>query len=393
MRKIKNLYLYDIIVFMTIWVYFSLNANYIDFPGSHILRWVFPGILIILGIMRNGGRIIKPPGILIWISIAVFPSIIFSSYANIAFIKYLSIVVILYGSYIFFCYLNNKKLLVRYFDIFITVIIIFQILNFIFVILGINYDSGRALGITTNSNTLGVYSNLSYLAIIYLLFNKIKSKTSKIVYFGLLLTSVYTSIASGSRAAFIVLIINILASLFLKFKRSPFMLFCFIIAGVFFYIFISDKIDSLNIVALNRLIDEGTSRADLWNVAISVWEKHQIFGVGYTVSNYYNLLEKGMAFHNSYISYLVETGVWGVIFLSIGFIVLIIKIWNTLSIYKYRASESRNALFFACFMGLSLLIAAWSESFLFAVGSTEGFIFWFLIAWILSYISKMCNGE
>lgn len=393
MRKINNWFLCDIIVLMTIWVYFSLNARYLNFPGSHILRWVFPGLLIMWGILGNDGKIIKPPAILVWISLAVLPSIFFSSYGNTAFVKYLSLVIILYGSYIFFCYLNNKELLVRCFNILILVLIIYQILNFIFVIAGINYDSGRALGITTNANTLGVYSNLAYWAIVYSLFNT-KKKIFKIFYWGLLVTSVFTSIASGSRTAFIVLIINILITGFLKFRHSPLILVFGIGVALVAYLFFSGKMSSLNIMALNRLMEEGgTTREDLWNCAISVWREHQIFGVGYTVSNFYNLIERGMAFHNSYISYLVETGLWGVILLSVGFCGMIIRIGNSISLYRDKLSKSINELIVACVMAGSLLIAAWSESFLFAVGSTEGFTFWFLISWILSYINQMCYED
>jgi hypothetical protein len=43
----------------------------------------------------------------------------------------------------------------------------------------------------------------------------------------------------------------------------------------------------------------------------------------------------------------------------------------------------------AFIMMVSLLVAAWSESFMFAVGSTEGFTFWFLLAWLRAYIQNM----
>lgn len=393
MRKINNRFLCNIIVFATIWVYLSLNARYLNFSGSHILRWVFPGLLILWSILGNEGKIIKPPAILVWTTLAVLPSIFFSIYGNIGFIKYLSLVVVLYGSYIFFSYLNDKNLLVSCFNKLIIILIIYQILNFIFVAAGVNYDSGRALGITTNANTLGVYSNLAYWAILYLLI-KTKSRLVKMFFGILLITSVFTVIASGSRTAFVVIVLNILLTGILLFRHSPVFLIFLLGIGVGIYFLLSGKLSGLNIVALNRLMEEGgTTRGDLWESAITIWRENKVFGVGYTVSYLFNPIEPGLAFHNSYVSFLVETGIWGVIVLGIGFTGLIIRIGKFIILYLHRKQKGFNEFVIACIMSVSLLIAAWSESFLFAVGSTEGFIFWFLIAWILAYINQVYYGN
>lgn len=389
MRKITLQPLEKVLIFMTIWVYFSLNANYLNFPGSHIFRWVCPGILIILTIVKQRGKIIKPPSILIYITCAVLPSIIFSVYATTAFVKYVSLVIVFYGSYIFFSSLNDTNIMKSYFNILVHILIVFQILNSIFVILGINYDSGRALGITTNANTLGVYANLSYWAIIYII-QSTKKIYLKTIYFLLLITCVMSVIASGSRTAFVVLVLDILITGLLFFRHSP-LIIVFIIGCIFMiYLFYSGKFTSTKILALNRLMEEGgTERANLWQAALGVWKNYQLFGVGYTVSNFFNPLEHGMAFHNSFISYLVETGGWGATILGVGFINMFRKsiqmLWRCRD--KYRIGN--NEVSVAIIMLLVLLIAAWSESFLFAVGSTEGFTFWFLLAWILVYIRKM----
>jgi len=43
-------------------------------------------------------------------------------------------------------------------------------------------------------------------------------------------------------------------------------------------------------------------------------------------------------------------------------------------------------------MALELMLAAWSESFMFAVGSTEACLFWVLIAWIIAYKKKAAKA-
>lgn len=393
MRKITLRPFEKLLIFMTIWVYFSLNANYLNFPGSHIFRWVCPGILIILTIVKQGGKIIKPPRILLYITCAVFPSIIFSVYVSTAFIKYISLVVVFYGSYIFFSSLNNTQFLKEHFNILAYILIIYQILNTIFVVLGINYDSGRALGITTNANTLGVYANLSYWAIIYVL-QGTKKVYLKIINCLLLMTCVMSVIASGSRTAFVVLVLDILITGFLLFRHSPLILVFVTGCILMIYLFYSGKLTSINILALNRLMEKGgIERTDLWQAAFNLWREHRIFGVGYTVSNFFNPIEPGMAFHNSYISYLVENGIWGCIILGIGIIELLFYIIYSLRKCRNKFEGKLGELTVVCTMLVVLLIAAWSESFLFAVGSTEGFTFWFLLAWLLSYIHKLYHEE
>lgn len=389
MQEIKMRSSEKILVFMTIWVYFSLNAKYLNLPGSHVLRWVFPGMLIILTMMKFGGRLVRFPAILVCVSCAVLPSIVLSEYGKIAFIKYMSLLIVFYGNYNFFNNLDDREQMREYFNILVYVLIIYQIFNSIFVVLGINYDSGRALGITTNANTLGVYGNLSYWAIIYML-NYTNKKILKGIYSVLLLTCAYSVIASGSRTAFVVLAIDILLTGILFFRHSPFMIIFIIICVSGMYMLFTGKMTSINLIALNRLLEEGgTERTDLWQAAFNVWREHQMFGVGYTVSNLYNPIENGMAFHNSYMSYLVETGIWGCGILGMGFCKIGIDILHSLFIYSYKFAKVTNELTIVSIMLLVLLIAAWSESFLFAVGSTEGFTFWFLLSWILAYMHKM----
>lgn len=389
MRKLTSWSLRDIVVFLMIWVYFTLNAQYLNFSGSHILRWVFPGVLILWALLNHNGKIVRSPEIFVWLSVAILPSIFFSDYKGESFIKYLSLVVILYGSYIFFSALRDRHLLIRCLDILMIVLFIYQILDFAFVIAGINSDNGRAQGITTNPNTLGIYANLAYWAIVYAM-AKTKKFGLKIIYSAVLVTSVLTSIASGSRTAFVILIINILLTGILTFRHSPLILIFIGGSALVAYMFWTGKMSSLNIVALNRLLEEGgTSRTELWEAAMTIWRDYRFFGVGYTVSNLFNPIEPGMAFHNSYISYLVETGVWGAAILSLGFARMIIRIGHSLWAYRDKFNAEINELSIACIMAILLLIAAWSESFLFAVGSTEGFTFWFLIAWILAYINQL----
>ena len=134
--------------------------------------------------------------------------------------------------------------------------------------------------------------------------------------------------------------------------------------------------------------DGGTTRDILWNSALAVWRRHRIFGCGYTVSPLYNVIERGMTFHNSYLSFLVECGLWGSCVLGVGIIVYLVRV--IIHLIHRKNTRIHDVFFVSCLMVFNLLIAAWSESFLFAVGSTEGFTFWFLIAWLAAYMKLDC---
>lgn len=389
MQKISVRKIYTVLVFLTIWVYFSLNSRYFNLPASHLLRWIFPFMLVFFSLLENRWKAPVPPSIFIFFSLAVIPSMFLSDYKGEALVKYLSWIFIFYSSYIYFMNLKDVKQEEKNIQILTGVLLINQILNFIFVVIGINYDTGRALGITTNANTLGVYATLAYWASIYMI-QKAKGKLLKGFYIILLVTTIFTSIASGSRTAFVILVLNILFTVIFRFRKSPFLIFYIMVLGVITYFVLTGGVKSLNILALNRLLEEGgTSRDNLWDAAISLWKQHKIVGVGYTVSNIYNPVEPGMAFHNSYISFLVECGICGVIGLGSWLILFVRQIIKT--VIGKRKDVSIEFLI-VIIMTCNLMIAAWSESFMFAVGSTEGFTFWFLIAWIIAYIKLLNRG-
>ena len=111
-----------------------------------------------------------------------------------------------------------------------------------------------------------------------------------------------------------------------------------------------------------------------------------MFGCGYCVSNQVNYVLKGMQFHNSYLSFLIECGIWGTVMLGTGFVCFICTVLQ--SIKRCLINLSFQPFVFVCLIIFDIALTAYGESFLFAVGSTEGFAFWFLIAWALAFIKQ-----
>ena len=374
------------VLFCTIWVYYSLNARYINLSVFAILRWIFPVLLIGMAAFLNNGRIAAPPMLLLWFTLAVIPPSLLGADPTSSIIKFISWVLIFCGSYIYFCQVRSEEGLQRCFAVLCTVLVVFQILNFAFTIMGINEVSGRSTGITTNANTLGIYSNLAFWAGIYWR-SRTKHRFMRVMWIVFLLTTAYTAIASGSRTAFVVLIVDVMVLIFLMQKRHRSFLLLAAGIGVFVWMLLNGKLDFLGIAAVDRLAEEGGTRRDLlWDMAIEIWKENKLFGVGYTVSARFNYVDK-MGFHNSYLSLLVECGLWGTIIAGLAILPTVFAIVSRFG-KRSAVIEDKDACI-VCGMLISLAIAAWSESFMFAVGSTEGFTFWFLLAWIMVYIKQM----
>ena len=324
-RKNTNT-LYAIILFCTIWVYYSLNARYIGFPIFTLLRWIFPFVLIGIAVLLNKGRITVPPMLFWWFSVAVLLPSVLGADPVTSIVKYISWALIFYGSYVYFMQLRSKESLHQCLSLLCTVLVIFQCINFTFTALGLNEVNDRSTGITTNANTLGIYSNLAFWAGIY--WNRqTKNGGIKLLWLAYLATTVYTMLASGSRTAFIVMAFNILALAFLFLKKREYFWALVGVTAVLAVLALSGKLNFLGISAIQRLSEEGgTQRTELWEIGLNVWRENKILGVGYTVSAMFNTAAKDMVFHNSYLSFLAECGLWGVCFLLIGIVPVILRI-------------------------------------------------------------------
>lgn len=384
-RKDTNT-LYAIILFCTIWVYYSLNARYINFSLMTILRWVFPFTLIGIAVLLSNGRISVPPMLFWWFSIAVLAPSVLGADPVTSIVKYCSWVLIFYGCYIYFMELRTEKSIHQCMSLLSAVLVIFQCINFVFVTLGINEDNGRSTGITTNANTLGIYSNLAFWAGIYF-HRQQKDGPMKLLWLLFFGTTVFTTLASGSRMAFVIIGINIVAYAYMTMENRR--RFWALVAGmaVLAVLVINGKLNFLGISAVERLSQEGgTSREELWEIGLNVWRENKLFGVGYTVSARFNTEVKNLVFHNSYISFLAECGLWGVVFFALGMVPVIVQIVRFFRKPQFIRTHPEFSIAFV--MLFVLAISAWSESFMFAVGSTEGFTFWFLLAWMWAYVQK-----
>ncbi len=373
------------IFFIMMWVFYSLNSRYLRIPYAALLRWGFLAALIFCVLAIEGVKIGEPPKLLVLYLIAVLPSVLFSIDKVESLVKILSLVIVLWGTYIYFDTREGKKDLETALKSIMWIMILFEVQSVVCLMLGLG-NGDRATGVTTNPNTLGIYSNVALLSAFYLLTQK-TDKKGRWFYLFIIAASAVTAILSGSRTALVTLFLNITVISFLK-VRSLLSRIVFVIAvGVFGGLLMTGKLGDFGLPALQKLLEGDITRGTIWDNAIKTWKQFPFFGCGYTVSEYYNEVPGAEIqfydFHNSFLTILAEIGVWGSLILGSAVLWVIYGTW--------KSTESKgkvSILQIAFLLILELLIAAWSESFLFAVGSTEACTFWVIISWMAAYKKK-----
>lgn len=376
-----------IIFFLMVWVFYSLNSQYLQIPMASILRWLLLAVLVMTVTSENNGRIMKPPSLIAFYLLAVIPSVFVSVDQIESIVKILSFIVVIWGSYIYFSSYESADELEGAIKIITIVMIAFELQSILCILLGVGYSGDRATGITTNANTLGIYSNMALLSAYYWCNNS--GGIKKIFFIIIMAASAATAIASGSRTAFLTLALNLAILLLMQFRTGIMKLVIIILIALVGYLMLNGKLVFLNIPALDRITSEGgLTRGELWDKGIEVWKTHPFFGCGYAVSQIYNDLPglEHYPFHNSYLTVLAEIGVWGVGVLGGS---MLFNLGNLLKMFWVEMRVKKVSLFMMCCMILiELMIAAYSESFLFAVGSTEACTFWLLFTWGMVYIQK-----
>ncbi|MBQ8859894.1 MAG: O-antigen ligase family protein [Ruminococcus sp.] len=373
-----------VILFATVWIFFSLNLSRFKIPNAELFRWIILLLLAISVFYDNKSVSLELPMLLWFYLFAVIPSVIFSVDKAESITKILSFVVVIYCTYLYFNSKFSTEDLDADFRVVMTVIVIFQLINMYAVFAGIGNDGERMQAMTTNANTLGIYSNLAFLSS-FCFFDRTVG-LRKLFFAIIMATAIFTAIGSGSRMAFITLVLNISLVILFKIKSNILRVGILAIIVALVYLLFTGSFEFLEIRALNQLLSEGgTSRGKLWDKGISVWRDHPVFGCGYADSQRYNDTpgEEGYPFHNSYITILAEVGIWGVVILTIALLVYFSSFFKIFM--KKVTSKTTTPFIIGCLFLVELMLAAWSESFLFAVGSTEACTFWMTFMWCIVY--------
>ncbi len=288
-------------------------------------------------------------------------------------------------------YLRHKEQILKLFDYLFYLFAIILILNIVLTVLvpasffriGIYI---RYRGITENANTLGMYSMISVVFILYKL--KMGSKKEKILSVLMLLLVFINFSLTVSRSSILAASVIIMIFTF-YYNRKLF--YAGIVMGIIAVIilFLFPILLDLLRLASNPL----SYRDQLFQIAIAKWKKSMLFGQGYGTTQIltsklfvffqkgFNLLNIGKHLGNMYLELLCETGIIGVsLFLPI--LVLLYRKQKRLVNILKGDLQIIAVLYKGLFFGF--LIQNIFESALLAPGNGVSFVFWSLSGLLLS---------
>lgn len=311
-------------------IFISLDSTF-NLPYAHLLRWVYP-IILIAFISKEMGEIAYPKGAL-WPAVAAMFLIasVYSINIKYSFGRVISYLIMTCFFYMFYKRQRYNNTLINIPWYLGKMFILYEIANFFTTVTG---DLVRGTGITGNANSLGLWSNVAFVFSVYY-FKIAKSFKIKSLYSVIAIMSVYTAIASGSRTYTLCILLNITVFFMIIFQ-SKIKYLVLLPAVLFISINISSIMNLLyQLPGFQRLIQEGSSRGEIWKAGISLWMQKPLFGWGYGVNQELNSIkylgnipgygDYGFAFHNSYLSTIIEVGVIGLLIVLIHYIVILGK--------------------------------------------------------------------
>lgn len=243
-------------------------------------------------------------------------------------------------------YVNKRAFIVAFASV-VSIILFYSIIavngflseDSYFMGINIIYKINRYNSILNNPNTLGIYTFIGlFILFLFLLICK-----NKLVRFLILLLSVIifaASILSGSRSAFLMiiilyLIINLYYAFYEKSLKYTLLLVNIFVGVIFLYAYnggTQSIIDSI------RTEFSLSGRDEIWDYLVTVIKEHWQYGIGYHNSTYVmnesNLFDKLTSPHNMYIGTFVEMGILPFIMTIIWFPYLIISNHNIITVLR-----------------------------------------------------------
>lgn len=380
--KVTTKSLLRIWLIMTAVVFISLDSRF-RIPGATILRWVMPAGLLAFSLLMRKGKMVLPMNALYYVVVVLFCLASLYSISKVySLMRMVSFVLITTAFYNYFSLCNDREEMLEELKIFGICFIVYGVLNAIF----LGDTSCRASGITGNPNSLGIWSNISFLSalVFYISTNKKWVKISMLLVMG---AAIMTAVLSGSRTYTITIVMNLFVAVLLFQKEMP--AIWKILGAIIIVLCTPYAMDIISrLPGIQRLQEKGFGRGELWEEGLRLWRQKPLFGWGYGVSAMLNTPEYitgteeliyGLSFHNSYLVVLMETGVVGIALVAL---LILTQVWNLLKTYlQFRDRRSAVVLMIM----ITMLLCFWGCAAMTSVGSTEGFYFWGVFIWLMVY--------
>lgn len=366
------------------------NISFMPSMASVYYVVMFISLLFLLFQSRN----IQINGIMIWLYIACFASILLNKVPSL-FHPYQRLMSFIIMSALLSPFIISDAFTRFRTQAFATILYLLQyviILSVILRIFGYGYDKGYFQGITTHSMMLGPFAALCSLYCILQILGGPLRKYKKIFYWILVALSLFCLLQAASRTAFIAGIISILVFLTVFYKNNIGRYFkrltVLVIVLVFSFPLWNQYLDKLQEKNEGETTLSLNSREIYWHTRIREFESSPFLGIGFasvnidsTEGSTFNAADGKVESGSSWLSSLSMTGIFGFIALAIIFIIAFVKAWK---LWEYAPLLSSFLISMLCFWVLHMM----AEGYIYAGGSSMFFCVWILLGIIYGVSSN-----
>ena len=339
--------------------------------AASTIRWIL-FVFITIYVFFHITHITKAKGVQIIYMLCFFYVIqfIYALASNSDIFRYLGLTIISFSLplaigkfyYISRCNILEKIKLITYFLL---------VLNILFGFNSLNYNM-RFQGFVNNPNTYGIIA-LFWLTILLLpTYNT--SKKKNIINNLFVFICIFTIIATGSRAAFIGVIIILFSFFYMKGFKTTLLLVSLILIGLMIMSNFIDLpyLDRLGNIGLNN-VDE--ARKDLWETSMYHIKNNLWFGNGMDAP--IKLINTGNI-HNCYLRYLLTMGLFFTLLSFLFYFIFFMKILRSLK-------KVPNVLIGFVFAYTVMNIV---EDYYMGIGSSAFLSFLIIVGFIITYINQ-----
>ncbi len=381
-------YKYDIMfLFVVVFVYMLCVMSLFGGSGwAQYMRFIILPLFVFAAYMKVGLHVRIDLYTFVWFLCAVIPSIIVSPYARNAVIKMITVLLMFVACSVYFSSRQQHGLPALYRAL-VLFAYIMVVINFVAYIAGIGFRGAYFLGYFGNRNAAGPAFVISFILMMAEMWRKQGKK--RILPLLCTILSVFMIIQTQSRGSFIGMIIGFACFILFAFKKKDKVIGIFLLTALVVLLFWG-RISQWDIV--ERIIEEGVTRDNLWEEARKTIEDNFFFGVGFSSSQFSNQAagNENMNFHNSYVSMMADVGFIGVIFFVLMFVMLFIRIIN-----NYKNIKQEERILYIAFLSIAIAFfgLSFGESYLLVAGSPFSFVFWCIMFCMAEYVPKKSRRD
>ena len=379
-------------VYATVGTFYLSNA-YLSDGASPLavlttLKWIPLGCLGMMCFAKASRTPLLAPNLGV-VSILLFPllvSVFVSDDMTRSAAYVVSVAVVLLTGQVIALQLPNRQQFQLFTDIIKNIGFVLIASSACMWLLGMNWGRGapRFSAWSDNPNTLG----LMLAPVLTILFANVLQRRRRWTWIDapFLLVGLFVLAETQARAS--ILWVATAAAALLFGRRIRPLTLCFVLCGLVLALNFHHQIESFAVVVLRHREEHATAdllsgRMEQWNLGLSLFAKQPWFGYGFGMSqplieayDWVFISTEGDAFHNSYLTILVETGLVGLVVSGGFFLLSALGGFVTIQRAQGLSREEWVSMALPWAMTCGALAHGFFESWLFSAGNANGMLFW-----------------